>query len=331
MNDHQIECFLIAAEEKNFSRAAKRLFLTQPAITYQINTLEKELGVELFVRRSSGVELSPAGKAFSSPAKKLHNAYAAAQNAVSEYRASTQELVIGCPKIMTALDDLYSPLVVQMVEAFPQYHIVIRDAEAGEKTPQELADGVDCVIGFPPSDMDKKKMESLPLFQTVCYAAVSKRHPFYGKTELQEQDLFGHILFYGLADKPLAAQLMASVKEAEKKWKVGMKSEQAVEISEMKLSGQQRSSQLDSSQLDSAQLDLRAVESPSMYYPALAAGVMGYLLPHPYKSIPADACIPIHLTVPLRPTMVTYLRSEKRAKAAEAARKIQEIYRKAGY
>jgi DNA-binding transcriptional LysR family regulator len=321
MNDHQIECFLIAAEEKNFSRAAKRLFLTQPAITYQINTLEKELGVELFVRRSSGVELSPAGEAFLSPAKELHNAYAAAQNAVSEYRASTQELVIGCPKIMTALDDLYSPLVVQMVEAFPQYHIVIRDAEAGEKTPQELADGIDCVIGFPPSDMDQKKMESLPLFQTVCYAAVSKRHPFYGKTELQEQDLFGHTLFYGLADKPLAAQLMASIRAAEKKRKVGMQSEQAVEESETKLFAQ----------LDSAQLDLRAVESPSMYYPALAAGDMGYLLPHPYKSIPADACIPIHLTVPLRPTMVTYLRSEKRAKAAEAARKIQEIYRKAGY
>jgi DNA-binding transcriptional LysR family regulator len=321
MNDHQIECFLIAAEEKNFSRAAKRLFLTQPAITYQINTLEKELGVELFVRRSSGVELSPAGEAFLSPAKELHNAYAAAQNAVSEYRASTQELVIGCPKIMTALDDLYSPLVVQMVEAFPQYHIVIRDAEAGEKTPQELADGVDCVIGFPPSDMDKKKMESLPLFQTVCYAAVSKRHPFYGKTELQEQDLFGHTLFYGLADKPLAAQLMVSIREAVKVGTDRKLTKETIEASETQLSGQQQL----------AQLDLRAVESPSMYYPALAAGDMGYLLPHPYKSIPADVCIPIHLTIPLRPTMVTYLRSEKRAKAAEAAQKIQEIYRKAGY
>jgi DNA-binding transcriptional LysR family regulator len=187
-----------------------------------------------------------------------------------------------------------------MVEAFPQYHIVVRDVEAEEKTPLELADGVDCVIGFPPSDMDKKKIESLPLFQTVCYAAVSKRHPFYGKTELQEQDLFGHTLFYGLADKPLAAQLMASIREAAKEGNI-------------------------------AQPDLRAVESPSMYYPALAAGVMGYLLPHPYKSIPADACIPIHLTVPLRPTMVMYLRSEKHGKAAEAARKIQEIYRKAGY
>jgi DNA-binding transcriptional LysR family regulator len=222
---------------------------------------------------------------------------------------------------MTALDDLYSPLVVQMVEAFPQYHIVIRDAEAGEKTPQELADGVDCVIGFPPSDMDKKKMESLPLFQTVCYAAVSKRHPFYGKTELQEQDLFGHTLFYGLADKPLAAQLMVSIREAVKVGTDRKLTKETIEASETQLSGQQQL----------AQLDLRAVESPSMYYPALAAGDMGYLLPHPYKSIPADVCIPIHLTIPLRPTMVTYLRSEKRAKAAEAAQKIQEIYRTAGY
>jgi hypothetical protein len=174
--------------------------------------------------------------------------------------------------------------------------------------------------------MDKKKMESLPLFQTVCYAAVSKRHPFYGKTELQEQDLFGHTMFYGLADKQLAAQLMASIREAVKVGTDRKMTKETIEASETQLSGQQQLAQL-----GSAQLDLRAVESPSMYYPALAAGVMGYLLPHPYKSIPADACIPIHLTVPLRPTMVTYLRSEKRAKAAEAARKIQEIYRKAGY
>ena len=43
MTIYQLECFIAVAEELNFSAAAERLFTTQPAITYQINALEKVL------------------------------------------------------------------------------------------------------------------------------------------------------------------------------------------------------------------------------------------------------------------------------------------------
>ena len=45
MTIYQLECFIAVAEELNFSAAAQRLFTTQPAVTYQINTLEKETGL----------------------------------------------------------------------------------------------------------------------------------------------------------------------------------------------------------------------------------------------------------------------------------------------
>ena len=41
MNDRQIECFLALARDKNFSRVAEALYITQPAITHQIKSLEK--------------------------------------------------------------------------------------------------------------------------------------------------------------------------------------------------------------------------------------------------------------------------------------------------
>ena len=47
MTIYQLECFIAVAEELNFSAAAQRLFTTQPAVTYQINTLEKETGLHL--------------------------------------------------------------------------------------------------------------------------------------------------------------------------------------------------------------------------------------------------------------------------------------------
>ena len=48
MNTFQISCFLAVAEHLNFARAAEQLHVTQPAVTQQIHSLEKELGVSLF-------------------------------------------------------------------------------------------------------------------------------------------------------------------------------------------------------------------------------------------------------------------------------------------
>lgn len=62
MNFKQLEAFAVVAETKNFSRAAKELFLTQPTVSAHIASLEKELNTCLFVRSAKGAELSDAGK-----------------------------------------------------------------------------------------------------------------------------------------------------------------------------------------------------------------------------------------------------------------------------
>ena len=64
MTIYKLECFIAVAEELNFSAAAQRLFTTQPAITYQINTLEKETGLHLFDRTTRRTKLTAAGQSF---------------------------------------------------------------------------------------------------------------------------------------------------------------------------------------------------------------------------------------------------------------------------
>ena len=64
MTIYQLECFIAVAEELNFSAAAERLFTTQPAITYQINALEKETGLRLFERTTRRTKLTAAGQSF---------------------------------------------------------------------------------------------------------------------------------------------------------------------------------------------------------------------------------------------------------------------------
>ena len=50
MNEHQLLCFLTVSRTLNFSAAARELYCTQPALSYQIHSLEKELDAALFRR-----------------------------------------------------------------------------------------------------------------------------------------------------------------------------------------------------------------------------------------------------------------------------------------
>ena len=64
-----MEYFVAAAEQLNFTRAAKKCFISQTAMTLQIRSLEEKIGVPLFVRDKHHVELTAAGKVYLNEAR----------------------------------------------------------------------------------------------------------------------------------------------------------------------------------------------------------------------------------------------------------------------
>src|SRR5947209_3369772 len=63
MELRQLRYFVAVAEEGNISRAAQKIFLTQPALSRQIKALEEEIGQCLLQRKAHSIHLTPAGEA----------------------------------------------------------------------------------------------------------------------------------------------------------------------------------------------------------------------------------------------------------------------------
>lgn len=71
MKLHFLKYFSVLAEELHFGRAAIRLSITQPPLSAAIKSLEEELGVQLLLRNSKVVQLTPAGAAFLAEARQI--------------------------------------------------------------------------------------------------------------------------------------------------------------------------------------------------------------------------------------------------------------------
>ncbi|RYX83837.1 LysR family transcriptional regulator [bacterium] len=146
MQLRQIECFLAVAEELNFSRAAKRLRLSQPPLSKQIKQLETQLGVQLFVRSHHSVSLTPAGIAFRQHIQPVMELIEYASVAAKRAQAGqTGELRIG---FLSALFyDFVPPLLLQYRHLYPDVQVTIIEMVPSAQTEALAEKKID--VAFP--------------------------------------------------------------------------------------------------------------------------------------------------------------------------------------
>lgn len=188
MNTFQLSCFLAVAEYLNFSQAAQQLHVTHPAVSQQIQSLEKELNVKLFQRTTRSVKLTEEGKAFLNDARQIVAISDRAKKRFDSTMPGTLEVLslgfynFPCMFLLSdALEQLHAerPQLHPRLQVIPFQHIY-RMLEEGD---------LDAVVGFRESPLVKisalyKEIAQVPL---VCLC--SSRSPLAARTEVSLSDL----------------------------------------------------------------------------------------------------------------------------------------------
>lgn len=130
MNQRQIESFLAVAETGNFTRAAERLYISQPAVSKQVLSLEEELGVLLFVREyHKNVRLTQAGKLYFDFFHETVEKYKIVYEQASQYQKKISGVIrLG---ILTGwkIPDKLQEVLEQMNQKYPEIEIQLSFAD----------------------------------------------------------------------------------------------------------------------------------------------------------------------------------------------------------
>lgn len=189
MNTMQLECFVTVAEHLNFSEASKVLKITQPAVSHQIQTLEEELNVKLFVRTSKYVSLTPEGILFLPDARLiLKTAFSARERLGTQERILTLDL--GCHNQMEL--NLLPPVLRRLTEEFPQLHPSIMLVPFPSLLQIVENRQVHAALGIK-EEQNKTSLYFKELFSAPVACICSPDHPLAACTSIAFDQLIGNL------------------------------------------------------------------------------------------------------------------------------------------
>ncbi|WP_336207042.1 LysR family transcriptional regulator [Nonomuraea sp. LPB2021202275-12-8] len=190
MDLRQLEYFVAVAEERNFTRAAERVHISQSGVSAQIRQLERELGAELFDRSARAATLTVAGEAALGHARAALAAAGAVGQAVGEVTGLIQGrltvgMVIGCT-------------ITPLFDALAAFHLEHPGVELSllEDNSDRLVEGVRsaaidlALVGTATATPDG--LDALTIISERLVAAVPSGHPLAKRRHVTLRDLSAH-------------------------------------------------------------------------------------------------------------------------------------------
>jgi DNA-binding transcriptional LysR family regulator len=182
----QLEFFLKVVEEGSFSKAAVRVYRTQPAVSIAVRRLEEEIGAQLFDRSQKTPTLTDAGELVYDYAQRILALRDQARNVVAELRSLQRGRVRIGANESTSLY-LLPHLILEYRERHPNVKVEIY-RQVSERLPREVLDrNVDfALLAFEPVDSD---LESFPILEDELVLIMNPDHPLAKRESVKIKEL----------------------------------------------------------------------------------------------------------------------------------------------
>lgn len=198
MYNPQLDTFICVAEAGSFSKAAEKLYISPPAVIKQINSLENNLGVQLFARTHRGLEVTAAGESLYQDAKYM---IGYSREAIDRARAAGNEeddvIRVGISPMTPP--QIFVELWPKIQELYPNVKFKLVPFENTPENAREIlanmGQNIDVIAGiFDETMLELRKCNGVELSKEPFCVAVSLHHRFAGRKSLEPEDLQGENL-----------------------------------------------------------------------------------------------------------------------------------------
>ena len=186
----QLRAFCQTAKTGSISKAAKRLQLSQPSVSLQIQALEKELNILLFERRGPRIRLTPAGQLLVDMAEPLvegmDNLVDSFGNAVSEVTKGPLDIASGESTLLYILPELTK----HFMDKYPQITVRLHNVTGRDGTAMMRDDSADFAIGA--MDEVPEDLSYYPIYNYKPILIMPEGHPLAAKQKVSAKDISPH-------------------------------------------------------------------------------------------------------------------------------------------
>lgn len=177
----QLRYLVAVADEGNFTRAADKVFVSQSALSQQIQVLEQEVGATLLDRSRRGVRLTAAGEILYQHAKRMFHELTQANTAIQELAGLQRgELRVGV--VQTVNDYLMPTLAARFAEAYPGVKLWIEELATDDIETQLEQGELQVGLSFLPAAA--ATIETAPLYEEQLVLIVGQQHRLAGQSRV---------------------------------------------------------------------------------------------------------------------------------------------------
>lgn len=182
----QLHYVLAVAEHKNFTKAAQKVFVTQPTLSMQIQKLEEELDVQIFDRSKKPIQLTETGKKIVQQARNIVNESDRIQDIVDQQKGYIGG-IFRLGVIPTVMPTLLPMFISNFIKKYPKVKLKIEELHT-EAIIERLKEGhLDAAIAATPLELEGIKENVLYYEPFVGYIPPS--HRLHSKKKIEVSDL----------------------------------------------------------------------------------------------------------------------------------------------